>query len=170
MTATAWYALRTKPNKEDFVWRQIDAKGIEVFYPRLNVRPINPRSRRVRPYFPGYMFVQVDLDAVGLTLFKWLPDAVGLVSFDGRPAVVEGSLISSLKSHLESLNSRGGLLYDGLKPGDTVAIKSGPFAGYEAIFDAAIPGKDRVRVLLSMLGRQTVPLEMDAARIKPRSR
>ncbi len=134
------------------------------------MRPINPRSRKVRPYFPGYVFVRVDLAEVGVTVFKWLPDAVGLVSFDGRPAMVDAGLISTLREHLDALNRRGGLPYEGLKSGDEVTIKSGPFAGYEAIFDAGIPGRDRVRVLLSMLGRQTVPIELDAARIKPKTR
>jgi transcriptional antiterminator RfaH len=165
-----WYAMRTKPNKEDVVWRQIAAKNIPSFFPRLRVRPINPRSRKVRPYFPGYLFVHVDLDEVRGTLFKWLPDAVGLVSFDGKPAPVEASLIESLQAHLDRINSQGGLLYDGLKTGDSVVITSGPLAGYDAIFDAALPGKERVRLLLSMLGRQTVAVEMDAARVKPRRR
>ncbi len=163
-----WYAMRTKPNKEDVVWRQIAAKEIQTFFPRLRVKPINPRSRKVRPYFPGYLFLNVDLEEVRGTLFKWLPDAIGLVSFDGQPAPVEHSLIESLQAHLDRINSQGGILYDGLKPGDQVVITSGPLAGYDALFDTALPGKERVRLLLSMLGRHAVAVEMDASRVRPR--
>jgi transcriptional antiterminator RfaH len=37
------------------------------------VRPVNPRARKTRPYFPGYLFVQADLAAVGLVEFRWMP-------------------------------------------------------------------------------------------------
>ncbi len=64
--ALLWYALRSKPRKEDVVWRQLHTQGIEVYYPRLKVQPVNPRSKKVRPYFPGYMFVQTEIETVGL--------------------------------------------------------------------------------------------------------
>ena len=57
-----WYALRSKSRKEDAVWRQLQSQGYEVFYPCLRVHPVNPRSRKIVPYFPGYLFVEVDLD------------------------------------------------------------------------------------------------------------
>jgi transcription antitermination factor NusG len=45
-------------------------------------------------------------------------------------------------------------------------IQDGPFAGYEAIFDVRLPGKERVRVLLQMLTRRSVPLELSAGQIQ----
>ena len=62
---THWYALRSKPCKEDILWRQVGLRGFECFYPRLRVKPVNPRSRKIRPYFPGYMFVRADLSEAG---------------------------------------------------------------------------------------------------------
>jgi transcription antitermination factor NusG len=41
-----------------------------------------------------------------------------------------------------------------LEPGDRVRIVEGAFEGYEAIFDATLPGKERVQVLLSYLSEQ----------------
>ena len=77
-----WYALRSKPRKEDVLWKQLQAVGFEVFYPQLRVHPINPRSRKLIPYFPGYLFIHVDIDLVGLSTFQWMPHTTGLVSFD----------------------------------------------------------------------------------------
>lgn len=164
----AWYALRSKPNKEEFVWRQAEAQGIDTFYPRIRVNPINPRARKVRPYFPGYLFVRVDLEQARVTMFKWMPEAAGLVMFDGRPAVVEDALIESLRQHIDALNRAGAEPLEGLKPGDALEIRAGPLAGYEAIFDAALPGRERVRVLLMLLGRQSVPVELSARHIRPK--
>lgn len=162
-----WYALRSKPRKEEVLWRQVLARGFQVFFPRLRVFPVNPRAKKVKPYFPGYMFVHVDLEDVGLSTFQWMPYAVGLVSFDGEPAIVPENLIHALRKRLEEIAAAGGELFDGLRPGDPVMIRNGPFAGYEAIFDSRIPGSERVRVLIQMLSDQRrIPVELRAAQIE----
>lgn len=161
-----WYALRSKPRKEDVLWKQLLAQEIEVFYPRIRVHPVNPRARKLRPYFPGYMFVQVDLDDVGLSTFKWMPHAIGLVSFDGEPATVPDNLIHAIRKRVNEIAEAGGEFYNGLKPGDPVRISSGPFAGYEAIFDARLPGSERVRVLIQMLSDRSVPVELKAGQVE----
>lgn len=161
-----WYALRCKPRKEDTVWLQTRDQGMEVFYPRLRVQPVNPRSRKVRPYFPGYLFVNVDVSAVGLSTFQWMPHAVGLVCFGGEPATVPDNLIFAIRSRVEEISVAGGELFDGLRQGDTVKISYGPFEGYEAIFDARLPGTERVRVLLQLLNSRRVPVELDAGYIQ----
>jgi len=158
--AISWYAMRSKPNKEDFLAGQLDSYGIEVFYPRIRVIPVNPRARKAIPYFPNYLFVHVDLDVTNVSMLRWMPGASGLVSFDGVPASVPDLLIGALKKQVDSLNASTRSVLDGLKPGDPVLVYSGPFAGYEAIFDARIPGRDRVRVLLGFLQKRQVPLEL----------
>ncbi|UCD98865.1 MAG: hypothetical protein JSV42_18295 [Chloroflexota bacterium] len=164
--AEAWYALRSKPRKEEVLWRQLLAHEVDVFFPRIKVNPVNPRSRKLRPYFPGYMFVQVDLDEVGLSKFQWMPHAIGLVSFDGEPATVPENLIHAIHKRVDEIAAAGGEFYDGLKPGEPVRISSGPFAGYEAIFDMRLPGSERVRVLIQMLSDRKVSVELKAAQVE----
>jgi transcriptional antiterminator RfaH len=162
-----WYAIRCKPRKEDAVWRQLHTQGYDTFYPRLRVNPVNPRARKLVPYFPGYLFVCADLGAVGLSVFQWMPHALGLVSFGGEPAVVPENLVYEIRTRLEKINAAGGETFDGLKPGDAVVIRDGPFYGYEAIFDQRLPGSVRVRVLLELLSNQRrVPVELDAGQIE----
>jgi transcription antitermination factor NusG len=158
-----WYALRCKPRKEDLVYQQVVSQEITVYYPRLRVNPVNPRSKKIKPYFPGYMFVRVDLDRLGLSYFQWMPHTLGLVSFGDEPASVPEHLIAAIQKRVKDVAEAGGELFLGLKPGDSVWIREGPFAGYEAIFDARLPGKERVRVLLKLLSEQRhVPLELNA--------
>jgi transcription elongation factor/antiterminator RfaH len=162
-----WYALRCKPRKEDTVWGQVRTQAVEVFYPRMRVQPVNPRSRKFRPYFPGYMFVRVDIQEMGLSTFRWMPHAVGLVTFGEEAAIVPDNLIHAIQRRVEEIAAAGGELFDGLNQGDKVLISDGPFAGYEAIFDARIPGSERVRVLLQLLNNQRhVPVELSAGQIK----
>ena len=165
MTAQ-WYALHSKPLKEAFLWQQLRLHEIESYYPCLRVQPVNPRARRVRPYFPGYVFGCMDLEHVSLSTLQWLPGSVGIVSFGGMPAPVPEHLISAIRRRVDEINAAGGELFAGLKPGDTVTIQAGPFQGYEAIFDARVSGDERVRVLLKLLNHRQLSLEIPGAQIQ----
>ncbi len=169
MTAN-WYTLRTKPRKEDVVYRQVVNQGIDVYYPRIRVQPVNPRARKIKPYFPGYMFVHVDIEEMGMSYFQWMPHAVGLVCFGEEPAIVPEHLIVAIQKRVKDIVDAGGEFFVGLQPGEEVWIQEGPFAGYEAIFDTRIPGSERVRVLLKLLGDQRqVPLEIKAGLLRRKS-
>jgi len=160
-----WYALKSHPHKEDLLLHQVEAQGFEVFYPRIQVQPVNPRSRRIRPYFPGYLFVQADLEVSGTSVFQWMPYTTGLVAFGGEPSAVPDALIVGIRQRIIEIRQAGGELFDGLKSGDAVLIQGGPFEGYNAIFDTRLPGSERVRVLLKILNEQSVRVELPAGQI-----
>jgi transcriptional antiterminator RfaH len=160
-----WYVIRSKPRRERFVSEQLSSQGLEVFFPAVKVHPINPRAARERAYFPSYLFAHVDLAVVGLTKLRWVPNAVGLLEFGGEPAVVPEALIGQLRRRVASIQAAGGIVFADLKKGEAVKITSGPFAGYEAIFDLRLKGSERVRVLLELLRRQ-VTVELDAGSIR----
>jgi transcriptional antiterminator RfaH len=169
MTAN-WYALQSKPNKEDSLFKQLESQGIEVFFPRIRVHPVNPRAKKIKAYFPGYMFVKADLAEVGISTFQWMPFARGMVSFDQEPATVPDGLIVAIRRRVDEVNKAGGEVFDGLHKGDTVMIEDGPFAGYEAIFDVRLPGSERVRVLIRLLSQRQVPVELHAGQIRQETR
>jgi transcription antitermination factor NusG len=165
--ASQWYALRSKPRKEEAAYRQLVSQGFEAFFPLLRVHPVNPRSRKLRPYFPGYLFVFTDVEQVGLSVFQWMPQTLGLISFGGEPAIVPENLVQAIERRVKDINAAGGEVFDGLKPGEAVRINVGPFQGYEAIFDARLPGSERVRVLLKFLDNQRqVPVILDVSQIE----
>jgi len=164
-----WYVLHSHPNKEELLWRQVLNHGFEAFYPRIRVHPTNPRARKIKAYFPGYLFVRADITSSGLSVFQWMPFATGLVSFGGEPSVVPDHLIATIRQRIGEIADAGGELFDGLKPGDPVYIHSGPFSGYEAIFDLRLTGSERVRVLLKMLNNRNLPIELDSGQIEKKS-
>jgi len=167
MTTNAnWYALRVKPHKEQVVHQYLQKWDVETYFPLVRVKPKNPRAAKQKPYFPGYLFVHVDLESVGANTINWMPGTIGLVSFDNTPATVPENLITELRKRLAQIEAEGGLVLAELQPGDWVRIVEGPFAGYEAIFDMRLPGRDRVQVLLSFLSQHPHPVEMDADSIK----
>ena len=162
MTA-CWYVLHSKPNHEQLLWEQLSSRKMETFYPRIRVQTVNPRARKVKPYFPGYVFIHADLEQIAPSTLQWMPGARGFVSFGSQPSMVPEALIHAVKKRVDEINTAGGEVLEGLKQGDLVEIKSGPFSGYEAIFDARLPGDERVRVLLKMLqGKSFAKMEIPA--------
>lgn len=160
-----WYAFQSKARKEQFLHEQLRIRKIDTFFPCIRVQPTNPRAQKTRPYFPGYIFGQVDLERIGRSLLDWVPGAIGIVNFGGEPAPVSEHLIGILKKHLETINTSESAGSWEFQPGDVIAIQRGPFAGYEAIFDSRLPGRDRVEVLLKILQGSQMRIQLPVEQI-----
>jgi transcriptional antiterminator RfaH len=129
------------------------------------VNPVNPRASKIRPYFPGYLFVKADLEQVGQSALQFMPYSHDLVCFGGEPAIVPENLICAIHQRVEEIAKAGGENLDGLHKGDVVQINYGPFEGFQGIFDVKIPGSERVRILLKLLDARQIPVELSAASI-----
>jgi transcription antitermination factor NusG len=163
----SWYVVHSKTGREEFLRDQLLMRRLEVYYPWIRVQPVNPRARKRVPYFPGYLFVNVDLRRFHLSALRWLPGAVGIVLVDRTPVSVPESLILAIRWKVDAINMAGGLpLLDTFKSGDAVVIRGGPFDGYGAMFDARRAGSDRVRVLLQFLRSQPIPVELPCRQIQ----
>lgn len=156
----AWQVLQSKPNNENFIAKQLEFEEVEYFLPQLKVHPVNPRCRKIKPYFPGYLFVKLDLSQDKALTLGRMPGAIGWVLLGGEIATVPEYLINEIGQHVNKINMAGGLEYKGIKKGDVVKVHSGPFEGYEAIFDASIDGQERVRVLLTMMQKRVLSVEL----------
>lgn len=163
---TSWYALRSKPNREEFLRGQLASRGIRSYCPQIRVQPANPRARKLRPYFPGYLFVQLDMESVGQSALMWMPGSNGLVMFDGQIPSVPDGMIRAIEKRVRQINAAGGELLDSVKQGDEVMVQSGPFAGYMGIFEARLSGEERVRILLRMLGSQNLRVDLPPGQIQ----
>jgi len=155
-----WYIFQSKTRKEELLCEQLRLRGIETFFPNLYVRPVSPRARKAIPYFPGYVFGHVDLEEAGRSFLDWIPGAIRIVSYGGDPAPVQDHFVDTLRRHLEIINASHRNVFDPYQPGDVVAIKGGPFLGFEAIFNARLPGRDRVEVLLKMFQGHQIRVEL----------
>lgn len=164
--STFWYVIHSQVNKEDSLKRQLEIKGLTYFYPTLRVKPVNPRSRKIRPYFPGYLFISLDLNQTSASDLQWMPYSAGLVSFGGEPARVPDNIIEALRRKLPAINDETQSVSDGLEAGDTIVIKGGPFEGFEGIFQTHLSGKERVQILLKMLSNQVVPLDLPESQVE----
>lgn len=162
-----WYVVRSKPNKEEFLAEQLESRGFTIYLPQLRVKPVNPRARKVRPFFPGYLFVQAPAaDDFRYSDVQWLPGSHGLVNFGSDLASLSEAIIVGIRKQVDALNQAEAESRSGFHPNDKVVIVDGVFTGYEAIFDTRISGKDRVRVLLSFMKKRQTPVEISETSLR----
>lgn len=163
---TSWYALRSKPRKEDALARFARDRGHELYFPRVRVNPVNPRSRTIRPFFPGYMFVRADLAETGVGEFEWMPFSLGLICYGSVPAPVPSEVVDRLRSKIGELADHRKEHWLDLEPGDRVRIQSGPFEGFEGVFEERLSGGERVKILLSLIHDRFMHVDISERQLK----
>ncbi len=149
-----WYAIQTKPNKEKEVEKRLTDLTLEVFLPWMRTRRrVGSRHQWVLvPLFPSYLFCRLDLVESGKAA-RYSPGVKDFLKFGSHIAEVGPEIITALRDRCPEGVAQIEPL--GVKPGELVRIKEGPFSGLEAIFERSLKGSERVAVLLEILGRQT---------------
>ena len=158
-----WYAVHTKPHKEFVVDSFLSSQtGTETYLPTLEVTPVNPRSRTQRPFFPGYLFVQADLQEVGLSTLRWAPGVARVLSYGRRPVPIPDRVIEGIRRRVSQYDDRATSHF---RHGEHVRISAGPFEGFEGMFDREASGAARARVLVAFVDRLTA-VELDMSQLE----
>lgn len=152
--STTWFLAQLKPNSHLIADRNLTRQGFRTFLP-LQEETRRERGRfvtRVRPLFPGYLFVAFNTLQGSWRAINSTYGVTRLVSFGNEPTPVPLDLVSQLMLRCD----REGKLLPPLilKPGDQIALTKGPFADFVATIESIAPDR-RVWVLLDILGRQT---------------
>lgn len=151
-SARTWNVLYTKPHREEMVCSWLSERGMPVYLPKVRARNKEQKDRMV-PFFPCYVFAQLDLQRQDLTSVGWTPGLRRVVSFGGVPATVGDAFIDFISERLAEINRQG--WPSPFKPGDRVLITEGPFRDMIGIFERPSSAARRVQILLDMLGKQT---------------
>ena len=159
-----WYVVCSKPRKEAWLFNQFTAHQITAYYPCYR-EPGNSHVHKPKPYFPGYLFVNVDIAATGISAIQWLPGSIGLVTFGGEPASVPDRVIQKIRQHVEQINNDTHKTLEELRPNDEIEIRSGPFAGYSGIFDTYLSDCERARIFLKFIQNQQVQVDLPVHQI-----
>jgi hypothetical protein len=166
MTPT-WCVLRSKPNKEEFFWGQLMAHFIEVYYPCIRAKAVNPHAHKDKPYLPGHLFIHVDLQENPQAFLDGLPGSRGLVMDGTGPAVVPDALIGAIRRQVDQINATGGKEVLGLPAVQVLAIQDRPLTGYQTLFSGCLSGEERVRRLIRMLCSERQPVEVPGFELNP---
>ncbi len=164
-----WYALRCKSNMEFIVNDQLKAKLIPNYLPVYAVRPVNPRSHAIKPYFPGYLFVNDEPEKLYAEKVFLMRGVIGLVHFDGIPASISPNLVEAVRRQTHQLNLELKQARSGFVAGDAVLVEDDVIGQLEGVFEKCINGRERVSVLLRMMqgGMMRMEVPADKVRRKP---
>lgn len=161
-----WYLVYCKPRQEAVARENLVRQGYETYLPFM--RDARRRQRRrvavVAPMFPRYLFIRLSSQTDNWGPIRSTLGVVSIVRFGREAAQVPDSLVDALRSREDEQGIQI-LPIEEYKPGSRVRITQGSFAGYEGIFQAA-SGRDRVTVLLDILGRDA-RTTVDTASIEP---
>lgn len=152
--AACWYAVHTKARNERLAVEHLERQGYRTHLPLIRAA----RHRRgrwqgtVEPLFPGYVFVRLDLRSDNSAPIRSTRGVIGLVRFGGEPLPVPHAFMRVL--HAARGDANDPIDPDHLlRAGDRVTLVEGPMTGLMAIVEAK-SGRDRVLLLLELLGRQ----------------
>jgi transcriptional antiterminator RfaH len=155
-TAARWYLVHSLPNREEFAVQQLCRQSFSVFLPKIlkSVRHARRIQTKLAAYFPGYLFVRLDL---GRDRWRSVNGTFGvgyLVGPGDRPQPVPLGVVETM---LSCSDDRGVLSFQELQRGQRVRMTAGPFAEQIGILDR-LDATGRVRVLLEIMGGMT-PVE-----------
>ena len=165
-TSDHWYALRCKSNMEFVVNDQLRAKFIPNYLPVYAVKPVNPRSHAIKPYFPGYLFVNDEPDKLYAEKVFLMRGVIGLVHFDGVPASIPPKLIEAVRRQTQQLNLEQKQARSGFKAGDAVLVEDSVIGQLEGVFEKCVNGRERVSVLLKMMQGGMMRMEVPVGKVR----
>jgi transcriptional antiterminator RfaH len=160
---TAWYCLRTHMKREHIAAAHLrQLPGVEVFNPQLRLMRCTRRGRfcNTESLFPNYLFARFELESM-LEKVGCTPAVKFVLRFGGQLPEIPDAVIEDLQQQLAEVNSE--VLTDAPVEGEEVEIASGAFCGTKAVVTRVLPAKQRVRILLDVMGRSvTTELSLDA--------
>ena len=157
--ARRWYAVHTLSGRESQAEANLGRQGYAPFVPRQRrtVRHARKLWQKVLPFFPGYIFVPLDL-----SVDRWRPingtfGVRSLVMRGDRPAMCPAGLVE----HLISVTDGDGVLdlTSQLEEGAPVRIVAGPFADLVGTLER-LDAAGRARILLAMVSGE-IAVRMD---------
>ena len=108
-----------------------------------------------RKVFPGYVLCKMVLTDESWHLIHNVRGATGFVGSGGKAVPLTEQEIYDLGVERHEIVTGYGV-------GDSVKVIDGPLAGFNGVVEELEPEKDRVRVVVSMFGRETpVDLNLD---------
>jgi transcriptional antiterminator RfaH len=129
--------------------------GVEAFNPQLRILRSTRRGRRwsTESLFPNYVFAQFVLEQM-LEKVKYTPAVKFLVRFGDRVPEVPDAVIEDLRQGLAKLSCE--VLTDTPVEGEEVEVAVGAFLGTKGLVACVLPGKQRARILLDVMGRSVL--------------
>ncbi len=163
-----WYAVHTFAGYENKVKTSIEhlgaAKGLSSYIYRIEipteqeVRTRNGKKYNVqKKLFPGYILIEMDLTDETWHLIRSIQGVTGFVTSGDKPVPLQDAEIASILEIVDGPQVRVKVTW---QVGENIRVVTGPFTDFHGTIDDVMAERDKLRVLISLFGRDT-PVELD---------
>ncbi|MEI6850731.1 MAG: transcription termination/antitermination protein NusG [Candidatus Saccharibacteria bacterium] len=168
-----WYAIHTYSGYEekvaDSIRQRINAvdmadKIFDVMVPKEKQIEIKNGKRKVveKRIFQGYALVEMKLTDETWYIIRNTPGVTGFVGTGTEPTPVSDSEITKIKRRMGVEDPKHNIDFD---IGEVISITDGPFKGFDGSISEIDTQKGKVKVMVSMFGRDT-SVELDALQVR----
>jgi len=147
-----WYCLRSKPKHEHIAAAHLRlCENMEVYCPRVKIQRSTRRGLVwfTEALFPNYLFARFEM-ARWQTQVRYAQGVSGIVRFGLEYPEVPERALTDLRSFMDDAELK--TVSYVLAEGDAVEIVEGPFRGQTGVVKQLLPARERVKVLLEVLG------------------
>jgi len=168
-----WYVIHTYSGYEENVKKNLEQriesmdmedKIYSVLIPTEKKIKIKNGKRKIvtEKIFPGYVLVEMVVDDNSWYVVRNTPNVTGFIGTRTIPTPISDEDIKALQKRMGVEEPT--YTIDVIE-GDAVKISDGPFKGYEGKVSHVDSARGKIKVLVSMFGRET-PIELDYLQIK----
>ncbi|MGC8489042.1 MAG: transcription termination/antitermination protein NusG [Clostridia bacterium] len=172
-TERNWYVIHTYSGYENKVKANLEKrvesmnmedKIFQVEVPMEEELEVKDGKKRLvkKKTFPGYVLVQMIMTDDSWYVVRNTPGVTGFVGSGSRPIPL---LDEEMKIILGQVKREVQVPKIRVEVGQSVEVRDGPFEGFTGVVEEVHPDRGKVRVVVSMFGRDT-PLELDFAQIQ----
>jgi len=169
-----WYIIHTYSGYEQRVERTIremirtgQAKGLieDVIVPTEKVVELVKGQKRTstRKFYPGYALVKMVFNDDSWHMIQSIPKVTGFIGGKNRPSPLTQKEADKILSTIESRKEQPRPKFH-FEKGDDVRVIDGPFANFNGMVEDVNYDKGKLRVSVSIFGRQT-PVELDFVQV-----
>jgi transcriptional antiterminator RfaH len=150
-----WYCLRSRPKHEHIAAAHLRLHhDVEVFCPRVRIQRSTRRGLVwfTEALFPNYLFARFALESWQARV-RSCQGVSGIVRFGDDVPELPGPIVEDLRTYMADAELK--TVPFTIAEGDDVEIVEGPFRGQSGVVKRLLPARERVKVLLEVLGGAT---------------
>ncbi len=168
-----WFVIHTYSGHEDRVKKNLEQRMklmdsgddiSQVIVPTEDEVEVRSGQRRTvaKKILPGYVLVQMKMSDESWNIVRNTSGVTGFVGSWNKPVPLREEEVDQILKQMAAETPR---VKVGFKPGQSVRVTDGPFADFVGIVDEISAGKGKVKVFLSLFGRET-PVELDFLQVE----
>jgi len=163
-----WYIIHTYSGHENKVSKSIkqrvqslgyENRIFDIIVPTRNIIKVSQGKKETvkEKIFPGYVLVKMILDNESWLLIRTTQGVTSFIGSGNKPIPISAQEVDAIMKFMEEEEPVFKTTYS---VGEAVKIVDGPFADFLGTIDNIDEAKGKLKVLVSIFGRET-PVELD---------